>query len=112
MNLNRVKIVEKRDVFLTGYAKLPRGITATELYSVIAVGIVVKYPSGEILDVDCSLVTSTARAFVKNMIVNRNIKDFDDIERDFNNVYFGSARKALISAFKTCHEKFTQIDQN
>ncbi|MCT4633303.1 MAG: DUF3870 domain-containing protein [Firmicutes bacterium] len=104
--------MEKRDIFLTGYAKLPRGITATELYSVIAVGIVVEYPSGNIKDVDCSLVTSTAKVFVKDMMVGKNIMDFDVIERDFNTVYFGSARKALISAVKSCHEKFTQIEHN
>lgn len=107
-----MKKVEKRDIFLTGYAKLPRGITATELYSVIAVGIVVEYPSGCIKDVDCSLVTNTAKGFVKELIVGKNLKDVDLIESELNNYYYGSARKALISAFKTCYEKFVQIDQN
>ncbi|RKD20935.1 protein of unknown function [Caminicella sporogenes DSM 14501] len=101
--------MEPYEIFITGYAKLPKGITATELYHVIAVGLIVDKYTGKILDVDCSLVTRVAKQFIKNLVVGKNLKDFDSIQNDLKNHYYGSAKKALISAFKTCHEKYKQI---
>lgn len=101
--------MEVNEVFVTGYAKLPQGITAKELYSIIAVGLLLDEDSGEIIDADCSLVTSVARNFVKKLLVGRNIEDLEEIEELFNQKYHGSARKALISAIRTCNEKFKQL---
>jgi uncharacterized membrane-anchored protein len=97
------------EVFVTGYAKLPQGITAKELYSIIAVGLLVDEDTGIINDADCSLVTSVARNFVKRLLIGRNIEDLEEIEELFNQKYHGSARKALISAIRTCNEKYKQI---
>jgi hypothetical protein len=99
----------KNEVFVTGYAKLPQGITASELYTVICVGLLVDKETGIIIDAECSLVTSLARKVFKDLVVDHNIKDMDEIESGFVQHYFGSAKKALISATRTCHEKFNQI---
>lgn len=99
----------KNEVFVTGYAKLPQGITASELYTVICVGILVDRETGIILDAECSLVTSLARRVFKELVVNHSLRDVDEIEKGFIKHYFGSAKKALISATRTCHEKFNQI---
>ena len=103
--------LDTNEIFVTGYAKLPQGITATELYTVIAVGMLVDANTGDILDIDCSLVTSVARDFVKKLICGKNLNDLDEIEDLFNDKYHGSARKALISAFRTCSEKYIQYNK-
>lgn len=99
----------KNEVFVTGYAKLPQGITASELYTVICVGLLVDRESGVILDAECSLVTSLAKRVFKTLVVDQNIREIELIEKKFVDHYFGSAKKALISAMRTCHEKFSQI---
>jgi len=101
--------LEPYEIFVTGYAKLPKGITATELYSVVAVGLIVNKETGVIIDADCSLVTRVAKNFFNKLVVGKNIKDYDTIYEDFKQHYYGSAKKALISAMKTCHEKYKQI---
>ncbi len=93
-------------IFITGYAKLPQGITASELYSVIVVGVIVDKKTSIIKDVDCSLVTSVARSFVKELYVGQSILDYDKLAELLNNSYYGSARKALLSAFKSANEKY------
>ncbi|KXG73972.1 DUF3870 domain-containing protein [Thermotalea metallivorans] len=98
-----------RKIFISGYAKLPKGITATELYSVIAVGLLVNAHTGEILDADCTLVTSVAKNFFKNSVIGENLNNIDAIERIFTENYYGSARKAIISALRTCAEKYKQV---
>ena len=100
------------EIFITGYAKLPKGITAAELYIVIAVGLIIDRRTGTILDADCSLVTRVAREFFKKLVVGKNINDYEEIQDLFIKKYFGSAKKALISALKICNEKYKQILEN
>lgn len=99
-------------IFVTGYAKLPQGITAQELYSVIAVGLVIDRESGMILGADCTLATELAKNFVKSLLIGTSIMEIDVLETRFKTMYFGSARKSIISALKTCHEKYKQITEN
>jgi hypothetical protein len=101
--------VEPNEIFVTGYAKLPKGITATELYHVIAVGLIVDKETGIIVDADCSLVTRVAKEFFKELVVGQNLNDCQELHALFKDKYYGSAKKALLSALKTCNEKFKQI---
>lgn len=101
--------MRKPEIFVTGYAKLPQGITAAELYSIIAVGMVVDRESGHIYDVDCTLATSVGKKFVQDLVVGQNLNNIEGIETLFIENYYGSARKALISAVRTCNEKYKQI---
>lgn len=101
--------MESQTILITGYAKLPQGIAATEIYPAIALGLVVDRETGEVLDVDCSLVTQIARDFVKDLILHRNLKESEEIEALFNARFFGSARKSLILALRTCSEKYRAL---
>ena len=104
--------MDKNEIFITGYAKLPQGITATELYTVIAVGMLVDYDTGIINDIDCTLATDMAKQFVKRLVVGKTIYDLDTLETLFNEKYHGSAKKALLSAFRIINEKYINIKKN
>lgn len=104
--------MDNNEIFVTGYAKLPQGITAAELYSIIAVGMIVDKGTGLIVDVDCTLATDMGKNFVKRIVVGKNLNDVEEIDNTFNEMYYGSAKKALISAIRTCNEKFRQIQNN
>ncbi len=93
-------------IFITGYAKLPRGITASALYTVIAVAMVIDEPSGQIEDVECSLATKVSSDFIRNLLVGQSILDYDQIVEVFGHRYHGSARKAILSAIKSVNEKY------
>lgn len=96
-------------IFITGYAKLPSGITAQELYSVVAVGLLVDITTGIIVEADCTLVTATAKRFFKESLMGVNVTNYEEIEKIFNSRYFGSAKKALLSALRICGEKIEII---
>jgi hypothetical protein len=97
------------EIFVSGYARLPQGITAEEMYTVMVVGMVVDKDTGLILDVDCSLVTDLAKKFIKELLVGKSLDHISEIEEALTLRYFGSARKALISAIKIAYEKYRQI---
>lgn len=109
--MNEGDVMEQTNVLVTGYAKLPQGITAAELYSIVGVSLLVDRDSGNIVDVDCTLVTQVARDFVKSIVIGGNLNALDSIEAEFERSYLGSAKKALISALRTCNEKYRQLHQ-
>ena len=96
-------------IFLTGYAKLPQGITASELYSVICIGLLVDRNTGVIMDAECSLITDLAKRVFHDLVLGKDLKRIEEIEAEFVTYYYGSAKKALISAMRTCSEKYLQI---
>lgn len=102
----------ENEILLTGYARLPKGITATEIYGSVAVGILANIETGEILDIECSLVTDLARNFVRKIVKGQNLNEFDKIEAIFTKRYYGSAGKALVTAIKRCADKYSQIIEN
>lgn len=104
--------LKKNTIFVTGYAKLPQGITATEMYEVIAVGVLIDKNTGTIEDVDCSLVTRVGKNFVNALVVGMSILDYEKIVEKFSERYHGSARKALLSAFKIVSEKYATLLKN
>ena len=101
--------MKDKEILLTGYAKLPSGITAKELYEVVALALVVDYNTGMILKVDSTLATNVAKNFVKKLIINKNINDVREIEVGFEKYYYGSAKNALVSALKSCKYQYDQI---
>ncbi|WP_160197960.1 DUF3870 domain-containing protein [Senegalia massiliensis] len=100
----------KNQVFLTGYAKLPEGITARELYGVVALAMTVDKCTGEILDVEPTLSTYLGRTFVKELLVGEKISDLNQLEMKVKKHYFGSAKKAILTTIKMCHKNFSKIN--
>jgi hypothetical protein len=99
-------------LFITGYARLPKGITATALYEVVGIGLIVVKKSGLILDADISLATSVGRDFFKSVIVGNYLTDIDYIVNKFEKSYLGNAKKAIISALKNAHDKYDEFKNN
>lgn len=102
--------MKREEILITGYSKLPKGITASEMYGgIIAVGLRIKRNTGEIIDCDCTLITRVAKEFVNEIIIGSNIKDIENVEEDLQENYLGSAKKAIISALRICQEKYKQL---
>ena len=99
---------ERRDtLFFTGYAKLPAGITATEMFRVVGIGLEVEARTGEIIAADCTLVTEVGRRFFANLVEGRRLdEDFAILVNEVERRYYGNAQKAIITALKIAREKF------
>ncbi|MEW5866039.1 MAG: DUF3870 domain-containing protein [Bacillota bacterium] len=99
--------VTRRTMFFGGYAKLPTGITAEELYKIVGVGLEIDPVNGEIVDADCTLTTSTAKKVFRQLVIGRRIdEDMNVIVNDLKARYHGGAQKALITALKAVREKY------
>lgn len=99
----------KDTIFFTGHAKLPATITAHKIYEVIAISAEVIPDTGEIVNVDCTLATGLARRFVNELALGYKLgNDIDELVERLEARYYGSARKALIAAFKCINEKYLE----
>ena len=105
-------IVNKKLIFISGYAKLPNGTTAHEVYGGLILGLGVNRETGDIVECECSLVTQIAKKFIADLMVGQSLNNILTIEQAINKQYYGAAKKAIISALGICEEKFRQIQKN
>jgi hypothetical protein len=96
-----------REVLFSGYAKLPTGITASEMYRVIGIIVLIDMEEEVILKADCTLATELARTTVSDLLVGKSIKDgVGEIAAHVDEAYQGSAKKAIITAMRIIYDKF------
>jgi hypothetical protein len=72
--------------------------------------VLVDRKTGEILDAECTLSTRLGRDFVNYILIGNNINDVEKINKEMEEKYFGSAQKAVVTAFKNCKKKYDAID--
>jgi len=99
----------ENEIFISGYAKLPSNITASKLYEVIALVVLVDKKTGKILEAECTLSTRLGRDFVNYILIGKNINDVEKISKEMDEKYFGTAQKAVVTAFKNCKKKYDSI---
>jgi len=101
------KQVENNTIFITAHAKLPNAITAEKLYEVIAIGVEVESETGVIVDSDCTLATNVGRNFFKKLTTGYCLfNGIDPLIQKFEKRYYGSARKAIITALKLLYDRW------
>ena len=93
-------------LFFSGYAKLPAGITACEIYKVVGIGVEVD-DLGNILDAECTLATDVGRRFFRQLVLGKNLDSgLSGIIQSVEKRYHGNAQKAIISTLKMIQEKY------
>ncbi len=94
-------------ILFSGYAKLPTGITASEMYKVVGIILTVNVDTGLIVEADCTLATGLARRHVSNILVGKSLKHGpDQILHLVDQTYQGSAKKAIITALRIIYDKY------
>jgi len=97
-------------VLFSGYAKLPVGITATEMYKLAGIVVVVDVTTGVITDADCTLATELARRHVSKYMVGYNLNDGPEgLQTVLERQYQGSAKKALYTAIRIICDKYNSF---
>ncbi|GEM_PF-449275 len=94
-------------IFIPGYAKLPDGITAREIFSVVGIGLEIDGEMGVIVAADCTLATDVARRFFSKIVEGKKlIEDFEHMVKEVETRYHGNAQKSLISALRIARDKY------
>lgn len=103
---------EENYVLFVGYAKLPEGITASELHKVITLVMVIDVQTGFIVRTDCSLATALSRTAVDRLLSGYNMNDgLNALQERVNAKYQGSAKKSIITALRIIFDKYNSYVQ-
>ncbi len=94
-------------VLFSGYAKLPAGITASELYKTIAITVLVDVETGLIIEADCTLATQLASKHISHIIKGYNLNDGPEpLCQVIDRIYQGNAKKAIATAIRIICDKY------
>lgn len=94
-------------VLFSGYAKLPTGITATEIYKIVGITVLIDMRTGIITHADCTLATHLARRHVSRAIIGHTLKEGPEhLVQLISRIYQGSAKKAIITALRIIYDKY------
>lgn len=95
-------------ILFSGYAKLPGGTVAGEVYKVMGLVMLIDVVSGNIVEVDCTLSTRLAERFVVKNLTGKNIRNIESMIQLINDIYQGSAKKAIITALRIISDKYAR----
>ncbi len=94
-------------VLFSGYAKLPAGITASELYKTVAITVLVNVETGLIIEADCTLATQLASKHISHAINGYNLNDGPEpLCQMIDRIYQGNAKKAITTAIRIICDKY------
>lgn len=103
-----MKKYSNNTVYFISYAKLPSNIPAGHAFDNVGIGLVINNITGRVEDTSCTLLTTEARHFLKDLIVGFNFHQ-DDIEvllSDLRFRYHGMAQKGICVAIKESYNKY------
>ena len=99
-------------VLFSGYAKLPTGITASEIYKLIGIIVLVDINTGIVMEADCTLATELARRHVSKSIVGYDLNHgCEPLQQTLDQVYHGSAKKAVTTVIRIIYDKYRSYKQ-
>lgn len=100
-------LVNENIILFSGYARLPQGTAASEMYKVMALVILVDIRTGIIVDADCTLSVPISERFVKKALVGGNLRDnLENLVQRLSKTYQGTAKKAIITALRVIADKY------
>ncbi|HWR07145.1 DUF3870 domain-containing protein [Sporomusa sp.] len=99
------------DIFLfSGYARLPAGTTASEMYKVLALVVLIDMKTGTIVDADCTLSTPVSERFLAHILVGSSLTNgVEELAKQINAVYHGSAKKTIMTALRVIFDKYSTL---
>lgn len=102
--------MKNNTIFLATYAKLPHDIATYNLYKNVGVYVEVDLETGVMIDVDVSLYSDVSMNFLRKILRGTNIiYDRDIIVGEIEKRYWGSAKKAILTAVRRIFDKYDEV---
>ncbi len=99
-----------RTVFLAGYARLPQGMAAQNLFESMTVTMEIDRVYGVVLAADCTLITELGRQFIGGLLRGYSFNEgIQSMIHALEAQYRGKAIGALIAALRDIDHQYQQI---
>ncbi len=97
-------------VFIAGYARLPSGMAARNMYDMLTITAEIDKKYGVIVSTSCTLATNHAQKFVEQLLRGYSLQDgIDAPVKKIREHYLGKAGSALESALKDLYKQYEKM---
>jgi hypothetical protein len=97
-------------VLVSGYARLPGGVTSQSQYEQLGVVLAVHIGTGVIVAADSTLLTGLARDFLRRLVEGLSVyDDAGEIVSRVQRRYAGQSGQALVAALRRCMESCVKL---
>lgn len=94
-------------IMISGHARLPNGLTISDLHQSITVTLEVDKLYGVIVWADCTLDTKHTQSYLGTMLKGLSLRDgLNLINKEIENHYYGKAQSALLSALLDAYKQY------
>ena len=95
INSNLVKTI-----LVSGHAKFPAASAARAVFEICTVTVEVDINQWQAVSVDCTLITDTAKKFIRKIIMNQKLTNdgINNVKKEIESRYFGYAKKTILAA--------------
>ncbi|HLR51583.1 MAG TPA: DUF3870 domain-containing protein [Candidatus Avamphibacillus sp.] len=94
-------------VFIAGYARLPAGMAAKNVYDTLTITAEIDKKYGVIVNANCTLATEHGRDYVQHLLRGYSLQDgIEQPVKEVKEHYLGKAGNALASALKDLHKQY------
>ncbi|MDM1546174.1 DUF3870 domain-containing protein [Ignatzschineria indica] len=102
--------MNSKTLFLAGYARLPQGMAAKNLFESMTITVEIEPKYGVILAADCTLITELGRNFIGQLLRGYSLNEgIETIIEAIHDAYRGKATSALIAALKDLEHQYQQL---
>lgn len=96
-----------KTIICTGYARLPEGMAAKNLYGVMGIGFEIDAETDRILKVSSTFITSMCSDFFQTIFEGHDLNlGLDEQIKEFESRYFALGKKAVTVAIKDAYNQF------
>ena len=97
----------KKTIICTGYARLPEGMAAKNLYGVMGIGFEIDAETDCILNVSSTFITSMCSDFFQTIFEGHNLNEgLENQIKEFEGRYFAIGKKAVTVAIRDAYNQF------
>lgn|SRR5690625_683571 len=98
-----------KTVFIAGYARLPSGMAAQNVYDTLTITAEVDKKYGVIVSTSCTLATKHGREYVERLLRGHSLQDgVEELILHTKNHYLGKASNAIQSAIKDLYKQYVR----
>ncbi len=100
-------MMHKRLALFSAYTKLPQQTTASVMFKVAAVVVLINVETGKIVEAEATLSTELSKRVFAQAVVGQSFEQGPEaVLQRIRGCYQGSARNALLTAIRVVYDKY------
>ena len=92
-----------------GNSRTPENCTVHGSNKVVGLVLEIERETGEIVNVETTLITQLARDFIYKILINQNINDVDNLSEKIQDRFLASTKRSIIKCLFLCHNRYKLV---